>query len=112
VVDGAVRTLDADMESPMLLGADGEQLWHSEGDHVIDCYFWYPYGPRKHRRFYLGEEIIPIPTHMFLSMEGFVMPLAPKPKKGAHHDWLMELPDDEYEAIQGLLPEPLAEEYM
>ena len=56
--------------------------------------------------------MIPIPTHMFLSMEGFEMPTAPAPKKGTHHEWIKELPDDEYEAIQELMPEPLADEYM
>ena len=51
-------------------------------------------------------------THMFLSVEGFVMPTAPKPKKGQHHEYIKRLPDDVYDAIQELLPEPLTDEYM
>jgi len=45
-------------------------------------------------------------------MEGFEMPPAPAPKKGQHYKWVKELPDDEYEAIQELMPEPLAAEYI
>ena len=94
----------------MLFDKDGEPLWHTKGDRVVDCYFWYPYG---HRRYYLKtEEVIPIPTHMFLSVEGFAMPTAPKPKKGKHDKSIKRLPDDEYDAIQELLPEAQTDEYM
>ena len=93
--------------------AEAAELQHAGGDRVVDCYFWYPYGQRRLRRYYLDEKtVVPIPTHMFLSMEGFEMPTAPAPKKGQHHEWVKELPDDEYEAIQELMPEPLAADYM
>ena len=49
---------------------------------------------------------------MFLSVEGFAMPTAPPPRKGKHQEYVKRLPNDEYEAIQALMPEPLAEEYM
>ena len=49
---------------------------------------------------------------MFLSVEGFTMPTAPKPKKGKHDESVKRLLDDEYDAIQALLPEAWAEEYM
>ena len=49
---------------------------------------------------------------MFLSVEGFVMETAPAPKKGTHHIWVKELPNDEYEAIQELMPEPWTDNYM
>ena len=51
------------------------------------------------------EEVIPIPTHMFLSVEGFAMPTAPKPKKGRHDTTVKRLPNDVYDAIQERLPE-------
>eukprot|EP00966_Prymnesium_polylepis_P332042 7387578-Prymnesium_polylepis.1 len=112
-VDGTVRTLDEDCVSPMLTGADGAPLQHTKGDRVVDCYFWYPYGQRRLRRYYLKDDtIIPIPTHMFLSVEGFAMPTAPKPKKGMHHEWVKHLPNDEYDAIQELMPEPWTDNYM
>lgn len=112
-VDGNVRTLDEDCESPMLTDAAGEPLQHAEGDRVVDCYFWVPYGSRNLRRYYLDyETVIPIPTHMFVSVEGFFMPTMPKPKKGKHDLGVKQLPDDEYDAIQELLPEPWTEDYM
>ena len=112
-VDGAVRALDDDYESPMLTDSAGNSLCHTKGDRVVDCYFWYPYGSRNHRKYYLeNKTVIPIPTHMFLSVEGFVMPTAPKPKRGAHHEYVKRLPDDVYDAIQEQLPEPLTDEYM
>ena len=40
------------------------------------------------------------------------MPTAPKPKKGKHDESVKRLLDDEYDAIQALLPEAWAEEYM
>ena len=105
-----MRVLDEDCESPMLTDANGEPLQHAKGDRVVDCYFWYPYG---HRRYYLKtEEVIPIPTHMFLSVEGFTMPTAPKPKKGKHDTSIKRLQNDAYDAIQELLPEPWTDEYM
>ena len=45
----------------------------------------------------------PHPTHMFLSVEGFTMPTAPKPKKGKHDESVKRLLDDEYDAIQALI---------
>lgn len=65
------------------------------------------------RRAAMDEKtVIPIPTHMFLSIVGFVMPTAPKPKKGKHLLYVKELPDDEYDMIQELMPEPMGGEYM
>ena len=113
MLDGSVRELEAACVSPMLTDADGEPLQHEAGDRVVDCYFWYPYGQRRLRRYYLDEKtVIPIPTHMFLSVVGFVMPTAPKPKKGKHFEYVKELPDDEYDMIQELMPEPMGGEYM
>ena len=112
-LDGSVRELEAPCVSPMLTDADGAPLQHQAGDRVVDCYFWYPYGQRRLRRYYLDEKtVIPIPTHMFLSVVGFVMPTAPKPKKGKHLEYVKELPDDEYDMIQELMPEPMGSEYM
>ena len=39
-IDGIVRTLEQDCESPMLTDAKGEPLQHVKGDRVVDCYFW------------------------------------------------------------------------
>ena len=36
----------------------------------------------------------------------------PKPKKGKHYEYVKQLPDDEYDAIQELLPEPWTDVYM
>ena len=44
VLTGTVRTLEEACESPMLTNTNGEPLQHAEGDRVVDCYFWYPYG--------------------------------------------------------------------
>ena len=97
----------------MLTDADGEPLQHAVGDRVIDCYFWYPYSQRRLRRYYLEESmVVPIPTHMFLCVAGFVMPTAPKPKKGKHLEYVKELPDDEYDIIQEQMPEEMGGEYM
>jgi hypothetical protein len=49
---------------------------------------------------------------MFLSVEGFVLPTAPKPKKGRHDASIKRLPNDVYDAIQELLPEPWTDTYM
>ena len=112
-VDGIVRTLDDDCVSPMLTDADGAPLQHSKGDRVIDCYFWYPYGAKHLRRYYLDvETVIPIPTHMFLSLAGFVMPTAPAPKRGKHQEWIKRLPDDVYDAIQERMPEAWTDAFM
>ena len=76
----------------------------------------YPYGQQRHRKYYLKSDVIPIPTHMFLGIEGFSMPAAPA-KKGAKQDArhdanIKRLPDDVYEAILELLPGGQTDAYM
>ena len=60
------------------------------------------------------KTIIPIPSHMILSLEGFLMPTADKKtsSKPTPNAFIKRLGSDEYDAILELLPEPWTDEYM